>query len=141
MDLIEVLWRQDMDLGVGREMFDLNLRRELEKEREVELQKRRDEERELEKLKEQQQLLVQQQLNISFVVDGETGMHCSLLFCFYFINIQCTFMCNKDRVIVIKRTTSYLAWRPRLLVKWLAYPPCKHKVEDLIPTIARNAAI
>lgn len=39
MDLIDILWRQDMDLGVGREMFDVNLRRELEKEREVEVQK------------------------------------------------------------------------------------------------------
>lgn len=30
-----------MDLGVGREMFDGNLRRELEKERELELQKQK----------------------------------------------------------------------------------------------------
>lgn len=41
MDLIEVLWRQDIDLGVGRETFDLNLRKELEKQREEELQKER----------------------------------------------------------------------------------------------------
>ena len=42
MDLIEILWRQDIDLGVGREMFDMNLRRQLEKERETELQKQRE---------------------------------------------------------------------------------------------------
>ena len=42
MDLIEVLWRQDIDLGVGREVFDLNLRKELEKEKEIELQKQQE---------------------------------------------------------------------------------------------------
>lgn len=42
MDLIETLWRQDIDLGVGKEVFDLNLRRELEREREIELQKQRE---------------------------------------------------------------------------------------------------
>lgn len=41
LDLIEVLWRQDIDLGVGKEVFDPNLRRELEREREIELQKER----------------------------------------------------------------------------------------------------
>lgn len=39
--MIDVLWRQDIDLGVGKEMFDVNLRRELEREREIELQKER----------------------------------------------------------------------------------------------------
>lgn len=39
MDLIEVLWRQDLDMGVGREMFDPALRMEMEKERELEQQK------------------------------------------------------------------------------------------------------
>ena len=32
-------WRHDMDLGVGKEMFDTNLRREHEKQRELELKK------------------------------------------------------------------------------------------------------
>lgn len=41
MDLIDVLWRQDIDLGLGKEAFDYNLRQELEKERELELQKER----------------------------------------------------------------------------------------------------
>jgi len=39
MDLIEVLWRQDIDLGVGREMFDSSLRLEAEKEFELEQKK------------------------------------------------------------------------------------------------------
>jgi hypothetical protein len=37
LDLIEVLWRQDVDLGAGKEVFDPNLRKELEHEREIEL--------------------------------------------------------------------------------------------------------
>ena len=41
LDLIEVLWRQDIDLGIGKEAFDINIRRELEREREIELQKER----------------------------------------------------------------------------------------------------
>lgn len=39
LDLIEVLWRQDVDLGVGKEVFDPNLRRELELERQLEQRK------------------------------------------------------------------------------------------------------
>ena len=42
MDLIDVLWRQDIDLGVGRDVFDPQLRQELEKEKELELQKERE---------------------------------------------------------------------------------------------------
>ena len=42
MTLIDVLWRQDIDMGVGKEMFDLNLRRELEKEQELQLKKEQD---------------------------------------------------------------------------------------------------
>lgn len=39
MALIDVLWRQDIDMGVGKETFDVNLRRELEKEQELFLKK------------------------------------------------------------------------------------------------------
>lgn len=39
MDLIEVLWRQDIDLGIGREMFDSSLRMEVEKEFELDQKK------------------------------------------------------------------------------------------------------
>ncbi len=41
LDLIDILWRQDMDLGVAREAYDLNMRRQLEKERELELLKQK----------------------------------------------------------------------------------------------------
>ena len=77
MDLIDILWRQDMDLGVGREMYDQNMRRELEKERELELMKEREKEQ-LEKdllaKAEESQLAQELEQNINFIIDGETGM-------------------------------------------------------------------
>ena len=36
LELIDVLWRQDEDLGVGKEVYDANLRLELEKKQEME---------------------------------------------------------------------------------------------------------
>lgn len=41
LDFNTVLWMQDEDLGVGKEVFDINLRRQLEREQEIELQKER----------------------------------------------------------------------------------------------------
>lgn len=77
LDLIEVLWRQDIDLGVGKEVFDPNLRRELEREREIELQKERQKQKEQEllqkKLEEQRSLAEQRWLADNFTQDGETG--------------------------------------------------------------------
>ena len=43
MDLIEVLWRQDIDLGVGRDVYNITLLKELEKERELKLQQQQQE--------------------------------------------------------------------------------------------------
>lgn len=43
LDLIDVLWQQDVDLGLGKEVFDAALRQELEKEREQEIKKQHDE--------------------------------------------------------------------------------------------------
>ncbi|XP_053408693.1 endoplasmic reticulum membrane sensor NFE2L1-like isoform X2 [Mercenaria mercenaria] len=77
LDLIEVLWRQDIDLGVGKEVFDPNLRRELEREREIELQKERQKQKEQEllqkKLEEQRNLAQQRWLADNYTQDGETG--------------------------------------------------------------------
>jgi nuclear factor erythroid 2-related factor 1/3 len=76
VDLIEILWRQDMDLGISRDMFDQNLRKEREKKEELELQKKEEKEKELESL----QTVVQTQLpedqtpeTITYIIDGETG--------------------------------------------------------------------
>ncbi|XP_067687510.1 endoplasmic reticulum membrane sensor NFE2L1-like isoform X2 [Haliotis asinina] len=77
LDLIEVLWRQDIDLGVGKEVFDINLRRELERDRELELQKKREKQKELElirlKAEEEKRQQQQQWLSQNFMQDGETG--------------------------------------------------------------------
>ncbi|XP_033733381.1 endoplasmic reticulum membrane sensor NFE2L1-like isoform X1 [Pecten maximus] len=77
LDLIDVLWRQDIDLGVGKEVFDINLRQELERERELELQKDRQnqKERELLQCKQEEQRLQQQRrwLTENFMQDTETG--------------------------------------------------------------------
>lgn len=65
MDLIDILWRQDVDLGAGREVFDFSYR-----QKEVELRRRREqEEQELqERLQEQEKTLLAQ-----LQLDEETG--------------------------------------------------------------------
>jgi nuclear factor erythroid 2-related factor 2 len=42
MDLIEILWRQDIDLGVERDAYDATRRQELEKQNENELAEQRE---------------------------------------------------------------------------------------------------
>ncbi|XP_070174443.1 endoplasmic reticulum membrane sensor NFE2L1-like isoform X2 [Littorina saxatilis] len=73
LDLIEVLWRQDVDLGVTKEVFDPNLRRELEQEREIEARKELEKHKEVEKRSREQQQQAHQWLTENFVRDGETG--------------------------------------------------------------------
>ncbi|CAC5369466.1 unnamed protein product [Mytilus coruscus] len=77
LDLIEVLWRQDIDLGIGKEVFDINLRKELEREREIEIQKEQIKKKEEEllriKLEEQRRQQEQQWRSENFTRDGETG--------------------------------------------------------------------
>lgn len=77
LDLIEVLWRQDIDLGIGKEAFDNDLRRELEREREIELQKERQTQKEQEvrqkKHEEERRQHEQTWLADNFTQDGETG--------------------------------------------------------------------
>ncbi|XP_016300916.1 nuclear factor erythroid 2-related factor 2-like isoform X1 [Sinocyclocheilus anshuiensis] len=65
MDLIDILWRQDVDLGAGREVFDLSYR---QKEVELRLQREKEEEKRQQRQREQEkELLAQLQL------DEETG--------------------------------------------------------------------
>nr|KAG5695054.1 hypothetical protein BaRGS_032547 [Batillaria attramentaria] len=73
LDLIDVLWRQDVDLGVGKEVFDPNLRRELERERELELRKETEKRKEAEKRQRDRQQQAHQWLTQNFMRDGETG--------------------------------------------------------------------
>ncbi|KAM5279905.1 nuclear factor erythroid 2-related factor 2 isoform 3-T3 [Ctenodactylus gundi] len=65
MDLIDILWRQDIDLGVSREVFDFSQR---QKEYELEKQKKLEKERQ-EQLQEEQEKAFFAQLQL----DEETG--------------------------------------------------------------------
>ncbi|KAK6325078.1 hypothetical protein J4Q44_G00044200 [Coregonus suidteri] len=68
MDLIDILWRQDIDLGAGREVFDLSLR---QKENELRRQKELEEEKRLQEGaggREQDKALLEQ-----LELDEETG--------------------------------------------------------------------
>ncbi|MBN3278750.1 NF2L2 factor, partial [Polyodon spathula] len=65
MDLIDILWRQDIDLGAGREVFDYSHR---QKEYKLEKQKKLDKERQEQLQKEEEKALLAQ-----LQLDEETG--------------------------------------------------------------------
>ncbi|XP_010167238.1 nuclear factor erythroid 2-related factor 2 isoform X2 [Antrostomus carolinensis] len=65
MNLIDILWRQDIDLGARREVFDFNQR---QKEYELEKQKKLEKERQEQLQKEQEKALLAQ-----LELDEETG--------------------------------------------------------------------
>lgn len=65
MNLIDILWRQDIDLGARREVFDFSQR---QKEYELEKQKKLEKERQEQLQKEREKALLAQ-----LVLDEETG--------------------------------------------------------------------
>lgn len=65
MDLIDILWKQDIDLGARREVFDYNHR---QKEHELQRQREMEEEKKLHLLREQEKALLAQ-----LRLDEETG--------------------------------------------------------------------
>ncbi|KAG7331078.1 hypothetical protein KOW79_005047 [Hemibagrus wyckioides] len=65
MDLIDILWRQDIDLGAGREVFDLSYR---QKEVQLQRQKELEEEKRQQIVREQEKALLAQ-----LQLDEETG--------------------------------------------------------------------
>ncbi|XP_061579465.1 nuclear factor erythroid 2-related factor 2a [Cololabis saira] len=65
MDLIDILWNQDIDLGARREVFDYNHR---QKEHELQRQQKLEEEKRLHLLREQEKALLSQ-----LQLDEETG--------------------------------------------------------------------
>ncbi|XP_064183344.1 nuclear factor erythroid 2-related factor 2a isoform X1 [Anguilla rostrata] len=65
MDLIDILWRQDIDLGAGREVFDYSHR---QKEQEFQRQRELEEEKRQQLLREQEKALLAQ-----LQLDEETG--------------------------------------------------------------------
>ncbi|GFO39006.1 nuclear factor erythroid 2-related factor 2 [Plakobranchus ocellatus] len=82
LKLIDVLWKQDEDLGVGKEVFDANLRLELEKKQEMERIKIQEMKKAQMLAKEKQERERQEQANRwlreNFKRDGETGEWVSL---------------------------------------------------------------
>ena len=65
MELIDILWRQDVDLGARREVFDYSHR---QKENELQRQRELEEEKRLQLLREQEKALMAQ-----LQLDEETG--------------------------------------------------------------------
>ncbi|KAI1898144.1 hypothetical protein AGOR_G00069330 [Albula goreensis] len=65
MDLIDILWRQDIDLGAGREVFDYSHR---QKEHELQRQRELEEEKRQQLLREQEKAVLAQ-----LQLDEETG--------------------------------------------------------------------
>ncbi|KAL4656670.1 nuclear factor erythroid 2-related factor 2 [Arapaima gigas] len=65
MELIDILWRQDIDLGAGREVFDYSHR---QKEHELRRQRELEEEERQQRLREQEKALLAQ-----LQLDEETG--------------------------------------------------------------------
>lgn len=65
MELIDILWRQDVDLGAGREVFDLSYR---QKEVELRRQREQEEEKQQQRLRDQEKALLAQ-----LQLDEETG--------------------------------------------------------------------
>lgn len=65
MDLIDILWKQDIDLGVSREVFDFSQR---QKDYELEKQKKLEKERQEQLQKEQEKAFFAQ-----LQLDEETG--------------------------------------------------------------------
>lgn len=65
MDLIDILWKQDIDLGARREVFDYNHR---QKEHELQRQRELEEEKRLHLIREQEKALLAQ-----LQLDEETG--------------------------------------------------------------------
>lgn len=65
MNLIDILWKQDIDLGASREVFDYNHR---QKEHELQRQLEQQEEKRLHLLREQEKALLAQ-----LQLDEETG--------------------------------------------------------------------
>lgn len=64
-ELIDILWKQDIDLGVGREVFDYHQR---QKEYELEKQKKLEKEQQEQLLKEQEKAFF-----ANLQLDEETG--------------------------------------------------------------------
>uniref|UniRef100_A0A0B7AI49 BZIP domain-containing protein n=1 Tax=Arion vulgaris TaxID=1028688 RepID=A0A0B7AI49_9EUPU len=77
LKLIDILYQQDVDLGVGKEIFDPSFREELEREQELEFIKQQEKQKFQLLAKEREELQKREQkdkwLKKNFKRDGETG--------------------------------------------------------------------
>ncbi|KAM4697642.1 nuclear factor erythroid 2-related factor 2 [Rhinophrynus dorsalis] len=117
LDLIDILWKQDIDLGVGREVFDYNQR---QKEYELEKQKKLEKERQEQLQKEQEKALYAQ-----LQLDEETGE---------FIPIQ-----QAAPVEATQALTSSLQSKPSV-VHDLSFDDCMNLLADTFQFTVDNEA-
>jgi nuclear factor erythroid 2-related factor 1/3 len=77
LNLIDILYQQDVDLGIGKEVFDPSMREVLDRERELELAKQQERQKTqllaIEKKEREKQELKDRWLKTNFRRDGETG--------------------------------------------------------------------
>ncbi|NXU52674.1 NF2L2 factor, partial [Turnix velox] len=122
MNLIDILWRQDIDLGVRREVFDFSQR---QKEYELEKQKKLEKERQEQLQKEQEKALLAQ-----LELDEETGE---------FVPIQpplCAESENTEPPVHFSQTTQ--TSKPE--AEALSFDACMQLLAEAFPFIDDNEA-
>ncbi|NXP21675.1 NF2L2 factor, partial [Scytalopus superciliaris] len=120
MNLIDILWRQDIDLGARREVFDFSHR---QKEYELEKQKKLEKERQEQLQKEQEKALLAQ-----LELDEETGE---------FVPVQpaqCTQSENTEPPVVFSQTTE--PSKPD--AEALSFDDCMQLLAEAFPFIDEN---
>ncbi|XP_010133711.1 PREDICTED: nuclear factor erythroid 2-related factor 2 isoform X2 [Buceros rhinoceros silvestris] len=120
MNLIDILWRQDIDLGARREVFDFSQR---QKEYELEKQKKLEKERQEQLQKEQEKTLLAQ-----LQLDEETGE---------FVPVQpaqCIQSENTESPIVFSQVNSSMK------AETLSFDDCMQLLAEVFPFIDDNEA-
>ncbi|XP_017693466.1 PREDICTED: nuclear factor erythroid 2-related factor 2 isoform X1 [Lepidothrix coronata] len=120
MNLIDILWRQDIDLGARREVFDFSQR---QKEYELEKQKKLEKERQEQLQKEQEKALLAQ-----LELDEETGE---------FVPVQpaqCIQSENTEPPVVFSQTTE--PSKPE--AEALSFDDCMQLLAEAFPFIDEN---
>ncbi|NWT12424.1 NF2L2 factor, partial [Vireo altiloquus] len=120
MNLIDILWRQDIDLGARREVFDFSQR---QKEYELEKQKKLEKERQEQLQKEQEKALLAQ-----LKLDEETGE---------FVPVQpaqCLQSENTEPPVVFSQVNS------SVLTEALSFDDCMQLLAEAFPFIDEDEA-
>ncbi|NXI57967.1 NF2L2 factor, partial [Chloroceryle aenea] len=120
MNLIDILWRQDIDLGVRREVFDFSQR---QKEYELEKQKKLEKERQEQLQKEQEKALLAQ-----LELDEETGE---------FVPVQPAQRIQSEHT---EPPVSFSQVNSNVFVKALSFDDCMQLLAEAFPFIDDNEA-